>query len=98
MKCLALFLKAKREEEGPRTRSADEVIFPFWHLLWFVATFSHLPGVCALGGSGEGRASGNGRLLVLRSPGPWNRREACRREASATAPSLGFDYFVDFWL
>ena len=59
---------------------------------------SHLLGVCAPGGSREGRASGNGRLLVLRSPGPWSRREACRRETSATAASLGFDYFVDFWL
>lgn len=69
VKCLALFLKAKREEEGPGTRSADEVISPFWHLLRFLAAFLSFAGCLCSGGLEGGKGIRKWSLAGPKVPG-----------------------------
>lgn len=98
MKCLALFLEAKREEEGPGTKSADEVISPFRRLLRFLPAFLSFAGFLRSEGLGGGKGIRKWSLAGPKVPGALEKEG--RRVGWRHLPLLllALIIFMDFWL
>lgn len=99
MKCLALFLEAKREEEGPGTRSADEVISLFRRLLRFLAALPSFAGFLWSEGLRGGKGIRKWSLAGPEVPGALEKEG--RHVGWRHLPLLlllALIIFMDFWL